>query len=514
MKSTKYLVLITLAMQLSVAAADDLPLTIPVVDRSDWKCKFCVVEEGWSGEIELGAGYVSDDSYKFGEYTGLNEKGGFFIGNADMYYRDIDASYIDLTVSNLGLDSRSLSIEGGTQGKYKLFLHYDETPHFISDTGRTPYTGSGGESLNLPAGWVPANTTNAMPGLDASLQDINLATQRKRLGVGVDFTTSSPWGYAVKFSHETKEGTKQIAGSFFINAAQLAQPVDYVTDNVDASVSYKSKEWQANLAYYGSIFSNNKNRLTWQNAYTPIVAGADSGQLALPPDNLFHQFVLSAGYQLSDRSHLSGDIAVGRMEQNDSFLDATMNPNLAVSLPANSANAKVNTLDAKLKYMSMLSDKLRVNASYTYNDRDNKTPQLSYDWVTTDAFAATSYTNLPYSFTKNLLKLSADYKLAKGTKLGAGYEMDSQQRTYQEVDKTKENTLWGRIRVRSIENLFLELKLAQSNRNGSNYEAVSAINPAENILLRKYNMADRDRNTIGLHANITPQSRVHYWPES
>lgn len=505
MKPTRHLVLIGLAMQLSVAIADDLPLAIPAVDTSAWKCKYCVVEEGWSGEIELGLGYVSDDSFKFGEYTGLNEKGGFFIGNADMYYRAEDASYIDLSVSRLGLDSRSLSIEGGVQGRYKLFLHYDELPHFISNTTATPYSGS--ESLTLPPTWVEAGTTGGMTGLATSLHDIDLSTQRKRLAAGLAFTTDSPWGYAVKFSHETKEGVQPAAGTFYFSAAQLAEPVDYVTDDVDASVSYNAKKWQANLAYYGSIFSNNKNQLTWQNAYTPLVAGADSGQLALPPDNLFHQFVLSSGYEISDRSHVSGDIAIGRMEQRDSFLAATQNPNLAVPLPANSANAKVNTLDAKLKYMSMLTDKLRLNASFTYNDRDNKTPQLSYDWVTTDTFAATPRSNQPYSFTRNLAKVSADYKVAKRTKLGVGYDMDTQQRTLQEVDKTKENTLWGRIRVRSIENLFLEFKLAQSDREGSTYSVVSAIDPPENILLRKYNMADRVRNTIGLHANITPQSR-------
>ena len=290
----------------------------------------------------------------------------------------------------------------------------------------------------------------------------------------------------------------------------MVQPVDYVTDDVDVSVSYNAKKWQANLAYYGSIFSNNNTQLSWLNAYTPIVADADSAQLALPPDNLFHQFVLSAGYQLGDSSHLSGDIAVGRMEQNESFLAATQNGSILAtlpSLPADSANAEVNTLDAKIKYMSMLTDKLRLNASYAYNDRDNKTPQLSYDWVTTDTFAATPRTNLPYSFTRSLAKVSADYKVAKSTKLGLGYDMDTQQRTLQEVDKTKENTLWGRIRVRSIENLFLELKLAQSERDGSTYTVVSTIDPPENILLRKYNMADRVRNTIRLHANITPQSR-------
>lgn len=508
MNTIRLLVLIALSTQLSVVAADDSSLAIPAVDTSKWKCKYCVVEEGWSGEVELGPGNVSHDSFKFGEYTGLNEQGGFFVGNANLYYRDQDASYLDLSVSDLGLDSRSLSIEGGLQGSYKLFLHYDEIPHFISNTGSTPYSGSGSEALTLPPGWVPAGTTGSMTGLATSLRNVDLETQRKRMGVGLSFFSNSTWEYDVKYSHETKEGTKRAAGTFFFNAALLPEPVDYVTDEVNASVSYSTKKLQANLAYYGSTFRNSNTSLIWDNAFTPLVAGAVEGELALPPDNQFHQFVLSVGYELGDRSRISGDIAIGRMEQDDSLLAATRNASIAGSLPSlptDSANARVDTVDGKFKVMSMPTEKLRLNAAYSYNDRDNKTPQLAYDWVTTDSFAATPRTNLPYSFTKSVVNLSADYKIAKGTKLGVGYDMNTRERTFQEIDKTKENTLWGKVRIRSIEKMYFDLKLAHAVRDTSAYQAVPEIGPPQNALMRKYNMADRDRNTIGAHISISPR---------
>jgi len=41
----------------------------PAVDTSRWSCKFCPFEETSSLTPNLGAGYVSDDSAKFGEYT-------------------------------------------------------------------------------------------------------------------------------------------------------------------------------------------------------------------------------------------------------------------------------------------------------------------------------------------------------------------------------------------------------------------------------------------------------------
>jgi len=238
----------------------------PTVDTSNWKCRYCAFEEGFSGEVELGAGYVSGDSYKFGEYNGLEEQGGFFIGNATARYRAEDATYMDLLFHDLGLDARSLSVEAGRQGKYKLFLEYDEIPHYISDTAATPYRGTGSETLSLPAGWVEAGSTAGMSALAGSLREVDLHTKRERIGVGVAFVPRSNWQTAVKYRHEVKEGKMATAGSFFFNSAQLVEPIDYVTDQVDASVAYSATRWQAKLAYYGSMFNNNDQSLIWQNA--------------------------------------------------------------------------------------------------------------------------------------------------------------------------------------------------------------------------------------------------------
>lgn len=497
MKTARGLLLLgALCMQLPTLAAE------PAVDTSQWRCKYCEFEEGYSGELELGAGYVSDDSFKFGEYTGLNDEGGFFVGNGNARYRSEDATYVDLSVTDAGLDSRSLSIEGGQQGKYKLFLRYDELPHFISDTAKTPFRGTGGESLTLPPGWVPAGTTGGMTDLATSLQAEDLETERKRIGVGASFIPSSRWEYAVKYRHETKEGKTGMAGSFFFNAAQLVAPVDYVTDEVDVSASYTRRKWQAKVAYHGSLFNNKKESLTWQNPF-----GADTGQLALPPDNQFHQIAVSGGYQLSDRTRAIGDIAIGRMKQDESLFPATES-DISVLQPRDSADARVDTLTANFRVISALTDKLRLNAAYTYNERDNDTPRSTYNWVTTDTVVAVPRTNLPYSFSKNAVKLNADYRFAKRMKVGVGYDYDTYKRTYQEVDRTKEHTFWGKLTVRAKDNVNLTMKLAHAERNRSNYQAVSEIEPPQNPRLRLFNMADRTRNTAGFHASVTPWDRI------
>ena len=497
-----------LSLQCSAAiGADDQATSIaPHVDTSNWKCKYCEFEEGFSGEVEIGAGYVSDSSFKFGEYNGLYEKGAYFIGNADARYRGDDAAYVDLFIRDLGLETRSIGIEGGKQGKYKLFLRYDEIPHYISDTAKTPYQGNGSATLTLPSSWVYAPTTSGMTDLANSLQQVDLKTKRKRIDVGAAFTPTK-WEYAVKYRHETKQGQTATAGAFVVNAAQLIKPVDSVTDQIDASVSYNSKRWQAALAYYGSFYKDNNDSLTWESAYNTPPPGLD-GQLALAPDNQFNQFVLSGGVQVTDGTIASAEVAMGQMEQNENFLPYTTVAALDSSLPSNSLNGVVDTLTANLKVISAITDKWRLNATYTYNDRDNKTPQLTFDsWVTTDTFVNGPRTTLPYSFTENDFKLSADYRLVRSTKLGFGYDYETIERTYQEVDKTKENTLWANFTVRALDTDLI-FKIAGSNRDVSNYTPVPEIQPPENPLLRKYNMADRERLVSKMHASILPVENI------
>ena len=507
MKTSKRLLLLSMlsALPVTAAAAD-----AGAGDTSQWKCEGCALQQGWSGSVDLGAGNVSDKSTKFGEYNGLGKQGVFFIGDAATRFRSAGAYYWNINASDLGLDSRSLDAEGGRQGKYKLILKYDEIPHYLSDSAQTPFIGSGGASLRLPAGF-PAATTGAMP-LAGSLQQVDLGTQRKRLALGGSWLGASDWEYSVKFSHQTKEGAKRTAGAFFANSAQLVEPVDQVTDQVDASASYTGGRLHAKLAYYGSRFGNGNDSLTWQNPFAVTAApGALAGQLAPPPDNQFHQFRASAGYQFSDRTRASADIAWGRMTQNEGFLASTQNAGLAVgALPGSSLNGRAATLDANLKLSSAVTRQLRLNAIYAHNERDNQTPQASYPSVSTDMFLGTARTNLPYGFTQDKLKLSADYRYTSLTRASVGFDHDRRKRSLQEVNTTNEDTLWGKFTTRAMDKVDLTLKLAHGERKGSTYQAVpGGILPPENPLLRKYNMANRDRDSVAVRFDIAATETIN-----
>ena len=509
MKTSNQLLLLGMLSALSATATAAEGAGAAAVDTSKWKCESCKFEPGLSGTVEVGAGSVSEKSAEFGQYNGLHEKGGFFIGDAAVRSRGEDAAYWNLDASNLGLDTRALNAEGGKQGGYKLRFKYDETPHRIWDGALTPYAGSGGAALTLPAGF-PAATTGAMP-LAATLQQVDLYTQRKQLGVGASWNRSRQWEYAVNFRHDTREGNiLRTGGAFFVNTVQLIEPVDYVTDQVDASASYTGKKFQMKLAYYGSKFSNGNHSLTWQDPYTAI-NGETLGQLALPPDNQFHQVSASAGYQFSDKTRASADIAFGRMTQNDSFLASTQNATLVVAgLPGASLNGRAKTLDANLKLSSAVTDRLQLNAAYVHNDRDNQTPQAVYPSVATDMFVGLPRTNLPYSFKQEKFKLSADYRVSARLRGSVGANFDTNKRTYQEIDTTREDTAWGKVSSRVTDKVDLTFKLAHGERrNEGSFQVVPGINPAENPLLRRFNMANRTRDSAGLRADIALAESVN-----
>lgn len=489
---------------LGVAAEPEPP---PPPDTSKWVCKFCPEpEEGYSGEVELGLGYLSDDSFKFGEYTGLTDKGGYLIGNAQVRYQGEDGYYADLAVRELGLDSRSLRAENGRQGKYKLFLTYDEIPHFLSDSARTPFRG--GSNLTLPPGWVSAGTTAGMTALPGALRDVELETSRTRIGVGA-VLPARRFEYAASYRHETKEGRSRLAGTFFFNAAELIAPIDYTTDEIDLSASYTAPKLKARLAYHASLFKNGHESLTWVNPFTPVFAGTDEGQLAAAPDNQFHQLSAALGYQFTPATRASAELALGRLTQDEDFLSPTLNPGLIVpALPRRSLDGQVETLIGQAKLVSELNERLGVSASYRYEDRDNETPQAAYPWVTTDAFVNPARTNRPYSFTRGTAKLAADYRFAPRVTGSLGLDYDTHERTLQEREETDETTLWAKFVTRAREGVDLLFNLAHGKRDGERYEVVPETTPPQNPLLRKYNLADRERDLLGMRATMAAGERV------
>lgn len=500
-------------------------------------------EVNYSSEIEAGVLFNSANSFKHGEYTGLTDRAPYGIGNFDVRlrspYNSEDSEYVKMEGSNLGLDSREVRIEGGSQGLIKGYIDYDQIPKFFSDSAKTPFVGAGSTYQTLPSNWVGATTTAGMTDLKADLNPVDLSYERKQIGGGFSYILAPHWELRTDVQHEWKDGMKSV-GAVIGNSGGnprsvlLAEPIDYMTDQATVTLAYADKRMQGELSYYGSLFNDQNNSLIWQNPFKAI-AGWDPaagfptgfGQLGLPPDNQFHQVNFSGGYNIdpetSTRANL--DVSYGWMLQNQAFLPYTVNPALAAqpTLPRSSLDGQIDTTLVNFRLTSHPWSDVHLRGGYRYDDRANQTPINLYTYIGGDSSPAPLGSdryryNLPYSYTENKVDLEGDYDFLTHTTGTLGYEFDTIHRTLQEVEDTDENTATARFKTKPFDILTVTLKGAYGVRTGSGYavglpEATSFLTPPApganmNPLMVKFFEANRDRGRFGSELLVTPWDTV------
>ncbi len=463
-----------------------------------------IVSEPVKSTVELGIGYVSDDAYRFGRYNGLQTKGPFLVADFDSKKFFEDGHFYHARGINLGLESRYFRIDGGKAGSYKVFLLWDELPYYIDNTVQTPYQGIGGTNLTLPPGF-DINTN-----LDANLNLFELKTKRERIGAGVSFTPKERWQFDIDASHETKKGvngTGSVLGSggagLIGNSAItfLPSPVDYETDKVNAKMFYSADNGELELAYHASLFNNANKALTWANPFAPTTS---FGRMSLAPDNEFHQLSLNGGYNLPYRSRLTGVFSMGRMTQNDDFLPYSVDSTTA-ELPRTSLDGEAWLTTAQLKLSSVPMTKLRLNAELRYNERDNETPVSTYNYVVIDSGQTATAQNAPYSYENSRFNLNANYRFNALSSLRGGYKYNKMKRQNSQREKTEENTLFAKWKVKPVSQVDVELYGEAGSRDGSDFVIPPGTNPA----LRKYNLADRDRTMVGAAVDYMATEKLY-----
>jgi MtrB/PioB family decaheme-associated outer membrane protein len=507
-------------------------------------------------EIEIGIGHVSDSSWRFGRYTGLEDDGLFPVVNIDIYKRGgpwdgDDASYWRLTGRNLGIESRDLTFEFGKQGSYNFHLGFDEIPHYQLQDAQTFFAGAGSSNLTLPSNWVGGQTTAQMSQLGSSLRTYGIEHGRQRANVGGDIVLPSGWSFSADYTRERKDGNKVTAltiGNSGGNprAVLTPEPVDYLTQQFDAVLAYADASKQFSIGYYGSLFDNDNAGLTWQNPYSAI-NGWDSsagfpngqGQVALEPDNEFHQINLTGGYSFTKTLRLVGDVSIGRATQNDSFLPYTINPVLAATitqpLPVNSLDGEVDVTHIGLRLTGQPWDTVSLGASFKYDERDNKTHHQEFVYIGGDSNAQNVSLNSgvrrfnePKSYKDGRFRLDAGWRASDWLRVNGEAEFRKTERPHQEREKINEDRFSLTFAIDTGSFWTGGLRLNNAKRDGGSeylgYETLiggyspdyyNTLQPFvggfpfENLPgLRKFNQADRKRQNGELYASFMPAEAV------
>ncbi len=533
-----------LALLAPAAAAQDDPFALeePTAKPDTDTLAELTQIDNW---LEIGAILVSDDSFKFGRYSGLVRDGGYGVLSFSYLqrgrYDDPSAAYCRIEARDLGLDSRRARVEVGVQGDYRVSLSYRQIPNFRSDTAQTIFTRPGDSHLTLPSNWVGAQNTAGMTNLLANLRPVDLKTERRAVGGSVLKEFAEKWQFVTEVRHETKDGLKSI-GAVIGNsggnprAVLLPEPIDYEVTDFSAALRYVAKRWQAELRYSGQWFDDHNAALSWQNPYRSIngwtsTAGFPTGigQMSLPPDNQFHQFAADVAWQWNDRTRLSADVARGRLTQNDAFLPYTVDPTAAASitvpLPRDSLDGEIITTVANLRIASRPNAAFNWSVGWRYDDRDNNTPRSEYVYIggdsnTQNTAATSSFRryNEPYSYRENQWRADAGYRFEAGTRLAFNAQRREIERSYTERERADEDSV-GLVVSHAIEDwLNVRVGATWADRSGSTYQGnepflsgyapgyTSTVpgqfeNPPD---LRRFYEADRRRHQGSLAASVTP----------
>jgi MtrB/PioB family decaheme-associated outer membrane protein len=496
---------------LALAVCMALPMGTPALaedtpdgpDKSDWVCKLCMISSGWFGSWEFGLIYVDQPTPKFADWRGLDDDG-YIALSGDARFIGENGYYFDFYGRRLGLDSRSMELQGGKQGTYEYRAAYQEIPRYLGYSTTTPYVGVGTDVLTLPPGWEPADGTGVF--VPATLE-----TKRKTADAGFTYHMSRSWKFDIDVERQTRDGTYAFAnGVFPFNGVAFPSPVDYTTDLIDAAIQFNGNRGQLRLGFIGSEFDNGYDSVTIDNPFS-LGLGAETAESALAPDNEYAQVNLAGAYRFSRRFRVSGKAAWGEMEQNAAFLPYSTNPEFDdLTLPRTSLDGKVDTTFFNLGgtvYLK-LADRLDFKGQYKAEERDNKTPVETYTPVNTDIFLSSPRTNRPYGYERSFWLAELRYRPANRVRVNLGYEQDEQERTYQEVRKTEEDGYWGDVQVAAWSWMDLRMKYEKQKRDASVIDQQGGFDRAEHPAMRKFNMADRDRDRGLIELNLYPVERM------
>jgi MtrB/PioB family decaheme-associated outer membrane protein len=496
-------------LSLAVASCLSAASAAAETDTSDWVCSKCPFPgKSYESDVTIGGGYLSESSAKFGDYTGLTDKGGYVVADAVGGYRSDTGYGISYELTDLGLDSRAISIEGGKQGAYEFGLSYDRIPVSIWDTTETPFKGVGSRNLTLPSDWVYGGSTWGMTSLDADLHNVDVGYDHDRYGVDGKYFLGQNLVFAVDYKRDERSGFRSQFATFGSASTQLLRPLDDSTDRFTATVRYQTRRWFAEIGYNGSFYNTNAASMRWANPYKPIVPGGDEGQMALAPDNSYNELAFSAGlFGLPGNTTVALSAATGKGTQDSSFLPYTINPDIATQpLPMGNLHGDVDVTRADLTVTSRPLDPLRLRGSVSYDKSKNNSKQAAFDSIVfTDVFPTSgSVTNPAYGFERFRAVGSADWGVFRELNVGLGGEYRELKRTGTKQEVSKENFTdgYGRLEYRPSGYLGFVVRGGAQERKPDHYDTTVAQADGQNPLMRKYNMAYLYRGYGDFVANV------------
>ena len=515
----------------------------------------------WSGDLELGGRVFierppAQDRAKFEEYRDLPESafGPYLRLRGDS--KD-DFYTVEIFGENIGQTDQKFQLHSYGVGKFNFLFLWDQIPHIFCTNCRTLYVENPQATFSLPTPRPsPLSVWNSAPLID----EVGFRTDVAAVAVG--FTPTPAWDIGLGGSAMFKHGDRPsglLFGTPGNNAAEVAAPVEETTYGAHFNLGFAGKGYQLQFGYDFSLYNNEIDALRVDNpcfgltAALPAGCGTSgtvppapaTGQGALTPDNIAHTFTLAGGVNLPLNTRLTGSFSYSLRFQDQAFLPFTINPTLAanpaiVTAQANlpgSLDGQVNILRFNLTATSRLTEDLTATGRFRVYDYDDTSPEIPFTaYVENDRVVVNIATDGPiraqlarrYPYTKYDAGGDLRYQLFQPLTLKVAFDWeqwireadsvvvpaslvevgsDSVIHVPREVFTTNQYTPKVMLDYTPLDWLLFRFGYAFSTREGTDYLQASEEQLA---LLRKYDMADRDRNRWDFLADIMAMDNLTF----
>jgi len=505
-----------------------------------------------SGDVEVGGRVFIDrpsqgGEAKFEEYRDLPESafGPYLRLRGDS--KD-DFYTVEIFGENIGQDDQKFQLTSYGVGRFNFVFLWDEIPHTFCTNCRTLLVENPGETFNLPTPRPsPLSVYNSAPLID------DIGFQTNTAAAGIVFTPTPDWDIGVEGSAIFRSGDRPLALPFGTpgnQAVEFAAPVENTTYGAHFNLGYSGKGYQLQFGFDYSSFANDVNALRVDNpcfglaAAFPTGCGGSgtppapaTGQGSVAPSNSAYTFTLAGGVSLPLNTRLTGSFAYSLRYQDQDFLPFTIAPNpggsqaalaqAQANLPSD-LDGQVNILRFNLNATSRLTQDLTAGAwfrVYDYNDNSSEIPFTAYveddrQVITTAGGPLRSQLARRFPYTKWDAGGDLRYQLFEplAVKVAFDWEQwdreadlvvvpaslvevggDSELHVPREVHTTNQYTPKLMLDYTPLDWLLFRFGYAFSTRDGSEYLQATEDQFA---LLRKYDMADRDRNRWDFIADI------------
>ncbi len=477
----------------------------------------------------------SGDQSRFERYR--DERNGPFV-DGFRYGGDTGSRIFKVGADNVGYRDQRFFGMFEMPGKLRVSAEWNQVPLFMEQGfgtngvggARSPYSGAGTGVQTLPPGAAATIQATASAQQQATILSLytpfsqsnpfDVRSRRDTFNFNMQYMATENTALNFNLSTARRNGDQPWSVSFgFGEAADVAAPVDTRTTDLNVGAEWSDERGMLRVAYDGSWFKDSQESLTIDSplrATDSATAGAAHARYALWPTNHSNTVTGAGSISLPAHSRLTGSVAFGNWLQDTALLPMTVNSAIApITLPRNTTEGDIRRITTNIVFATRPANYLNVTARYRLYDFKDKTPEFAPSTIVEydQAVEPGSDELVPAHFSNryNTFEAEATVTSLRAVSFSGGYRFNRVDYNDREVGLTSENSVFASVDSMSLSMVSLHATYEHGRRRASDFNSFALTDlpdSGEYAGLRRYDLSDRDRDTVTAMVQVMPVNNV------